>query len=95
MVRIYRQTKEGALGIVEMTELLNCPFCDGHAKLTVPKGLEAWVSCEECGASAPMATHADFAIKMWNKRAAPSIQLRDTERDDWYIPVPTSHGGPD
>ena len=52
--------------------LLNCPFCDGEAKLFSNGGgidiCYHWIYCKECGCKQPPSIHKEAVINAWNTR---------------------------
>ena len=48
--------------------LLNCPFCNGSAKLKNMKKLTYYVECSKCSASTGMSMVENEAVDAWNMR---------------------------
>lgn len=54
-----------------MSELLNCPFCDGTDILTTVRR-PAVTYCGSCDAVGPEAASPTLSMAAWNRRATPS-----------------------
>jgi Lar family restriction alleviation protein len=65
----------------ENIELKPCPFCNGMPHIHEAVG-EAWVHCQDCGASSEMQDAIADAAEAWNRRAVDGqLAAMAAERD--------------
>ena len=66
-----------------MSELLNCPFCEGEAYTVGDDELYWTVECHDCCAHTGGYAKREFAIEAWNTRAERTCHDTNTRFNAW------------